>query len=65
MEGKLFLGGDDPAVDYLKLGLADQADRDDLKIKELKNARLAMIGFDGFMANHFILGSCPVPGIIA
>ena len=65
MEGKSFLGGDDPAVDYLKLWPADQAARDDLKMKELKNARLAMIGFAGFMANHFIPGSCPVPDIIA
>ncbi|KAL3775776.1 hypothetical protein ACHAWO_003625 [Cyclotella atomus] len=43
----------------------DQAARDDLKMKELKNARLAMIGFAGFMANHFIPGSCPVPDFIA
>ncbi|KAL3775203.1 hypothetical protein HJC23_008296 [Cyclotella cryptica] len=65
MEGKSFLGGDDPAVDYLKLWPADQAAREDLKMKELKNARLAMIGFAGFMANHFIPGSCPVPDFIA
>jgi len=65
MEGKSFLGGDDPAVDYLKLWPADQAARDDLKMKELKNGRLAMIGFAGFVANHFIPGSCPVPDIIA
>ncbi|KAL7505916.1 hypothetical protein ACHAXN_003574 [Cyclotella atomus] len=65
MEGKSFLGGDDPAVDYLKLWPQDQAARDDLKMKELKNARLAMIGFAGFMANHFIPGSCPVPDFIA
>jgi len=65
LEGKSFVGGGEPAVDYLKLYPADQAGRDKLELNELKNARLAMIGFAGFMANHFIPGSCPVPDIIA
>ena len=65
LEGKSFLGGDEPAVDYLKLWPADQAAREDLQMKELKNARLAMIGIAGFAANHILPGSCPVPDIIA
>ncbi|EED90928.1 predicted protein [Thalassiosira pseudonana CCMP1335] len=65
MEGKSFLGGADPAVDYLKLWPADAAAQEEMKTKELKNARLAMIGIAGFAANHFIPGSCPVPDFIA
>ncbi|KAL7541474.1 hypothetical protein ACHAXR_011668 [Thalassiosira sp. AJA248-18] len=61
MDGKSFLGGAEPAVDYLKLWPEDAAAQEELKVKELKNARLAMIGIAGFAANHFIPGSCPVP----
>lgn len=65
MNGKSFLGGAEPAVDYLKLWPTDPAKQEEMRIKELKNARLAMIGIAGFAANHFIPGSCPVPDIIA
>jgi light-harvesting complex I chlorophyll a/b binding protein 1 len=65
MEGKSFLGGDEPAVDYLKLWPADEAGRADMRMKELKNGRLAMIGIAGFVANHILPGSCPVPDFIA
>jgi len=58
-------GGAEPAVDYLKLWPTDPAKQEEMRIKELKNARLAMIGIAGFAANHFIPGSCPVPDIIA
>jgi len=61
LEGKSFLGGLEPAVDFLKLWPEDPAEQEEMKLKELKNARLAMIGIAGFAANHFIPGACPVP----
>lgn len=61
LEGKSYTGGGEPAVDYLKLYPEDPKARADLEEKELKNGRLAMIGFAGFLANHLIPGSCPVP----
>jgi len=61
MQGKSFLGGAEPAVDYLKLWPEDAAKQEELKLKELKNARLAMIGIAGLVSNHLLPGSCPVP----
>lgn len=61
LDGKSFLGAGEPAVDYLKLYPTDAKGREDMKLKELKNARLAMIGIAGLVSNHFIPGSCPVP----
>jgi len=64
MDGKSFLGGDAAAVDFLKLWPTDAKGRETMQTKELKNARLAMIGIAGFTANHFIPGSCPVPDFL-
>jgi len=61
LDGNSFLGGVQPAVDYLKLWPEDPAEQEEMKLKELKNARLAMIGIAGFTANHFLPGACPVP----
>jgi len=61
LDGKSFLGGVDPAVDFLKLWPEGPAEQEEMKLKELKNARLAMIGIAGFIANHFLPGACPVP----
>lgn len=60
-DGKSFLGGESPAVDFLKYWPEDAAAQEEMKLKELKNARLAMIGIAGFAANHFLPGACPVP----
>lgn len=64
LNGKSFLGGAEPAVDYLKLWPTDAKQQEELRTKELKNARLAMIGIAGFVSNHFIPGSCPVPDFL-
>jgi len=37
----------------------DKAAADKMRLKELKNARLAMIAWAGIMANHFIPGALP------
>ena len=62
LDGKSFLGVGTPAVDYLKLWPEDNPKaQESLRLKELKNGRLAMIGIAGFVSQHFIPGSCPVP----
>jgi len=61
LAGKSYLGGVEPAVDFLKLWPEDPTEQEEMKLKELKNARLAMIGIAGFIANHFLEGACPVP----
>jgi len=61
LNGKSFLGAGSPAVDYLKLWPEDPKAQESLRLKELKNGRLAMIGIAGFVSNHFLPGACPVP----
>lgn len=61
LEGKSYLGEGAPVADYLKGWPEDAAGQEKLRNQELKNGRLAMIGFAGFLANHLIPGSCPVP----
>lgn len=58
-EGKSSTGGGEPVVDYLKGYPADEAARRDMELKELKNGRLAMIGFASYLSAHFIPGSVP------
>merc|ERR1719276_311651 len=58
-EGKSYTGGGEPAVDYLGMYPDDPAERLIMEEKELKNARLAMIGFASFVSAHFIPGSVP------
>jgi len=65
LDGKSYLGEGEPVADYLKGWPADAAGQEKLRTQEIKNGRLAMIGFAGFLANHLIPGSCPVPDIIA
>mmetsp|Transcript_7362 Transcript_7362/g.18271 ORF Transcript_7362/g.18271 Transcript_7362/m.18271 type:complete len:197 (+) Transcript_7362:23-613(+) len=66
LDGKSFIGGAgaEPAVDYLKLWPDDPKAQTNLRNKELKNARLAMLGVAGWTANHFLPGACPVPDFV-
>jgi hypothetical protein len=61
LEGKSYIGEGDAAIDYMRFwgGMSD-ADKQVMRTKELKNGRLAMIGFASFVSAHFIPGSVPV-----
>lgn len=60
MEGKSYTGEGPAAIDWAKQWdkLTD-AQKEDMRMKELKNARLAMIGFASYVAAYFIPGSVP------
>eukprot|EP00543_Licmophora_paradoxa_P000147 CAMPEP_0202451894 /NCGR_PEP_ID=MMETSP1360-20130828/10210_1 /ASSEMBLY_ACC=CAM_ASM_000848 /TAXON_ID=515479 /ORGANISM="Licmophora paradoxa, Strain CCMP2313" /LENGTH=206 /DNA_ID=CAMNT_0049070563 /DNA_START=42 /DNA_END=662 /DNA_ORIENTATION=- len=62
LNGKSYTGeSDEAAIDYLKVW--DKLDDDGkmlMRRRELKNARLAMIGVASFLAGHFIPGSVPM-----
>ena len=59
LTGKSSTGGGEPVVDYLKGYPKDEEGRKAMELKELKNARLAMIGIASFVSAHFIPGSVP------
>jgi Chlorophyll A-B binding protein len=61
-EGKSYTGEGPAAVDWAKQwDKLDAAGKEKMRLSELKNGRLAMIGIAGFVANHLIPGACPVP----
>jgi hypothetical protein len=61
LNGKSFVGEGEPVIDYLRgWNKLDAAGKEEMRLKELKNGRLAMISFAGLVANHFIPGSVPL-----
>mmetsp|Transcript_30035 Transcript_30035/g.55279 ORF Transcript_30035/g.55279 Transcript_30035/m.55279 type:complete len:194 (+) Transcript_30035:82-663(+) len=56
LDGKSFLGGESPAVDYLKLWPEDAAAQEEMKLKELKNGRLAMVAIGGMIHGAIVSG---------
>lgn len=64
MEGKSYVGEIDKeaALDWTgRWSKMNDEQKEDMALKEIKNGRLAMIGWAGFVSNYFIEGSCPVP----
>lgn len=60
LEGKSYTGDGPAAIDYSSSwGKLSPAEKESMRLKELKNGRLAMIGMAGFFANYFIPGAVP------
>lgn len=60
LEGKSFTGEGPAVLDWTgSWAKMDDKQKEDIRLKELKNGRLAMLGFASFLADHFIPGSVP------
>lgn len=62
LEGKSYTGEGPAVIDWAnQWDKLNDSQKQEMRLKELKNGRLAMLGIAGFVANHFIPGACPVP----
>lgn len=60
-QGKSYTGDGPAAIDYAqRWDKYDDAMKEKMRIRELKNGRLAMIGIASFISNRFIEGSVPL-----
>jgi hypothetical protein len=60
LEGKSYTGDGPAAIDWAKQwDKLDKTKKAEMRLKELKNGRLAMIGFASYVAAYFIPGSVP------
>mmetsp|Transcript_10813 Transcript_10813/g.15247 ORF Transcript_10813/g.15247 Transcript_10813/m.15247 type:complete len:203 (+) Transcript_10813:79-687(+) len=60
LEGKSYTGEGEAAIDWSKSwSKMDEEGQQKMRLRELKNGRLAMIGIASFVAGHFIPGSVP------
>ena len=60
LEGKSFTGDGPAVIDWAsKWDALDAAEKEEMRLKELKNGRLAMIGFASYIAAYFLPGSVP------
>lgn len=62
LDGKSYTGEGDAVIDWSgNWNKLDAKQKEVMRLKELKNGRLAMIGMAGFLSDYFIPGS--VPGV--
>jgi Chlorophyll A-B binding protein len=61
LEGKSYTGEGPAAIDWAKQwGKMSDSQKADMRLKELKNGRLAMLGFASYVADYYIEGSVPL-----
>ena len=61
LEGKSYTGEGPAVIDYANMwDTLDAKGKEEIRVKELKNGRLAMIGFASYVAAYFIPGSVPL-----
>ena len=59
-EGKSYTGEGPAVIDWARQwDKMNDSQKADMRLKELKNARLAMIGFASYVASYYIPGSVP------
>jgi light-harvesting complex I chlorophyll a/b binding protein 1 len=60
LNGKSYTGDGEPFLDYAgQWSKMDATKKEDIRLKELKNGRLAMIGLASYLSAYFIPGSVP------
>jgi len=60
LNGKSYVGEGPAAIDYMQAwDKLDAKGKEKMRLRELKNGRLAMIGIASFLSAHFIAGSVP------
>jgi hypothetical protein len=61
LKGQSYTGEGPAAFDWAKQwDKLDAAAKEDMRLKELKNGRLAMLGFASYVSDYFIPGSVPL-----
>lgn len=61
LEGKSYTGEGPAVIDWANQWESlDAAQKEEMRLKELKNGRLAMLGFASYVSAYFIPGSVPL-----
>lgn len=61
MDGKSYTGEGPAVIDWAKQwDKLNDSQKADMRLKELKNARLAMLGVASYLSDYFIPGSVPL-----